>query len=310
MDRPHGAPAVPLLAALYLVSGALCLAGAAWPVNPDAPVQLLWVLGCTGVGVGGVLALLRDELPAWAVDAGLFLMSLLIGVLAWRSVTQAGVVGLGPVMIAVALYAAHVLPLPAARVHAVVLVTATSAGAAAAAPSGFLPAWVALVVAVLALTEVQGRLARQLRDAADTDPLTGVANRRAWQAATSRHLAHALRTGEPLTVAILDLDHFKLVNDRDGHSAGDALLRELTAGWTGRLRHADLLGRYGGDEFVLCLPATDEAGARDLVDRLREAHGFGWSAGLSTVRAGDTLDAVLRRADEDLYERKRAGRAC
>ncbi len=309
MDRPHGEPAAALLAALYLVSGALCFAGAAWPMNPGSPVGLLWMLGCVGAVVGSALAFPRRELPAWALDAALVLLSVLIGVLAWKSVTVAGIVGLGPALIAVALYAAHMLPLPVARAHVAVLVVAASAGAVAAVPSGFLPAWLALVVTVLALTEAQGRLARRLRDAADTDPLTGVANRRAWEAEASRHLARALRNGEPLTVALLDLDDFKLVNDRDGHGAGDTLLRELTAGWVDRLRHADLLGRYGGDEFVLCLPATDECGARDLLSSLEETHEFGWSVGLATVRPGDTLESVLTRADEDLYLRKRASRA-
>ncbi len=124
----------------------------------------------------------------------------------------------------------------------------------------------------------------------------------------ARHLARALRSGEPLSIALLDLDDFKKVNDRDGHGAGDALLRELTAGWSERLRHADLLGRYGGDEFVLCLPATDEQGAHELLDRLAESHEFRWSVGLATVVPSDTLSTALARADEDLYLRKRAGR--
>jgi diguanylate cyclase (GGDEF)-like protein len=308
MDGHRTAPAATLLAAVYLVGGALCFAGAARPMDPATPVDLLWALGVVGVGIGAALLAAGRALPPWALHGALALVSVLIGVLAWRSATPVGIVGLGPAMTAVALYAAHVLSLPGARAHAVVVVMSASAGAAAAEPSGFLNAWLPLVVTVLALTEVQGRLARRLRDAADTDPLTGVANRRSWEADASRHLAGALRTGDPLSVAILDLDDFKQVNDRDGHGAGDALLRELTAGWTQRLRSADLLGRYGGDEFVLCLPATDEQGAHELLARLDESHAFRWSVGLATVRPGDTLTGVLARADEDLYQRKRAGR--
>jgi len=308
MDGHRNAPAGTLLAAVYLVGGALCFAGAAWPMTPDTPVDLLWGLGVVGVGIGAALVAFGRVLHPWALHAAVALVSVLIGVLAWRSATPVGIVGLGPAMTAVALYAAHVLPLPWARAHGVLVVAAASTGAAAAAPTGFLNAWVALIVTVLVLAEVQGRLAGRLRDAADTDPLTGVANRRSWEADASRHLAGALRTGEPLSVAILDLDDFKQVNDRDGHGAGDALLRELTAGWTLRLRQADLLGRYGGDEFVLCLPATDEQGAHELLARLEETHHFRWSVGLATVRPDDTLTGVLARADEDLYQRKRAGR--
>lgn len=309
MDGNRRAPATTLLAALYLVSGALCAAGAAWPMNPDAPVRLLWLLAIVGLGTGGALAAFGRALRPWVTHAALALVSVLIAVLAWRSATPVGIVGLGPAMTAVALYAAHVLPLPAARAHTTFLVAVACAGAAAAEPSGFFQAWLALCVTVLGLAEAQGRLARRLRDAADTDPLTRVANRRAWEEEASRHLARALRSGEPLSVAILDLDDFKLVNDRDGHGAGDALLRELAAGWTGRLRHADLLGRYGGDEFVLCLPATDADGAAELLSRLEDTHEFRWSVGLTTVRPGDTLAGMLSRADEDLYARKRAGRA-
>lgn len=297
-----------LLAALYLVGGGLCLAGAAWPMDPATPVGLLWGLGVLGVVTGAALAVHRRRLRARVVHAAVAVVSVLVAVLAWRSATPVGIVGLGPALTGVALYTAHVLSLPAARAHTAFLVVAATAGAAAAEPSGFWQAWTALVVTVLALTEAQGRLARRLRSAADTDSLTQVANRRAWEAETSRHLARALRTGEPLSIAILDLDDFKLVNDRDGHGAGDALLRELASGWTTRLRRADLLGRYGGDEFVLCLPSTDADGAAELLDQLEETHRFRWSVGLATVRPGDTLESVLGRADESLYRCKRAGR--
>jgi diguanylate cyclase (GGDEF)-like protein len=179
----------------------------------------------------------------------------------------------------------------------------------AAAPDRFAVAWAAVVVSVVAFTEVQGRLARNLRAAATTDPLTGVANRRAWEGEAARHLARAARTDEPLSFAILDLDDFKAVNDRDGHGAGDALLCALASGWAARLRRADLLGRYGGDEFVLCLPATDEHGAREILQRLDATHAFAWSAGVATARPGDSLSTVLARADADLYLQKRSGRA-
>lgn len=308
MDGHRRAPAATLLAALYLVSGALCLAGAAWPMDPSTPVHLLWALGFVGIVTGSAVAAYGRPLEPALVHTAVAVLSVLVAVLAWRSATPVGVVGLGPALIAVALYAAHVLPLPAARAHTGFLVATTSAGAAAAEPSGFLNAWIALAVTVLVLAEAQGRMARRLRNAADTDPLTEVANRRAWETEASRHLARALRTGEPLSIAILDLDDFKQVNDRDGHGAGDALLRELAAGWRTRLRHADLLGRYGGDEFVLCLPATDAEGAVELLAQLEQTHRFRWSVGLATVRQGDSLSSVLARADGDLYQCKRAGR--
>jgi diguanylate cyclase (GGDEF)-like protein len=307
MQARRPAP-VALLSALYAISGALCLLAAVRPTDTATPVSLLWVLAVIGLLGGAAIWVLGARLTGEALHAAVAATSLLIGVLAWRSATPVGIVGLGPVLIAVGLYAAHFFSLRAARAHVLLLVLVASAGAWAARPSGFVVQWAVLVVATIALTEVQARLALQLRTAAATDPLTGVANRRAWEAEATRSLAHAARTGEPLSFAILDLDHFKDVNDRLGHGAGDDLLRDLTSGWTHRLRQADLLGRYGGDEFVLCLPATDRPGAEEILQRLAASHEFAWSGGVATVEEGDTLSSVLARADADLYRQKRSGR--
>ncbi len=300
--------ATSLLAALYAVSGALCLSLAAVPMHRDTPVELLLVLGCIGVVGGLTLRLRAGRLGDTAMHVAVAVMSVLIGVLAWRSATAVGIVGLGPAMIGVELFVAYFFPRRVARLHTALLLLATTAGAVAATPSGFLVPWITVLVAVVALGEAQVRIAEQLRTAADTDPLTNVANRRAWELESDRHLARAARTGEPVTFAILDLDDFKEVNDRDGHIAGDTLLRDLTHGWTRRLRRADLLGRYGGDEFVLCLPATDERGAREVLAQLDDTHDFRWSVGLATARPDDTVTSVLARADADLYAQKRSGR--
>jgi diguanylate cyclase (GGDEF)-like protein len=310
MDAMHAerrTPAV-LLAVLYAVSGGLCVIAARWPMNANTPVGVLWVLAAVGIGGGLTIGLLAGRLRSWAIHTAVALAGVLVAVLAWQSATAVGVVGLGPALIALGLFAAHFFDLRVARLHVALLIVLASAGALAAVPDVPPLAWVMTVVSVAALAEVQGRLARSLRTAAATDPLTGVANRRAWEAEATRNLARATRTGEPLSFAILDLDHFKEVNDREGHGAGDALLRALTAGWARRLRQADLLGRYGGDEFVVCLPATGQQGAREILDQLDATHEFAWSVGMATARQGDTLDAVLARADADLYAKKRSGR--
>ncbi|TFV86792.1 sensor domain-containing diguanylate cyclase [Blastococcus sp. CT_GayMR16] len=296
---------VVLLAVLYTVSGGLCLTAAIWPLHPDSPVGLFLATGVLTLSCGAAFWVLGVRTRWGAIHAAIGFGSVLAGLLAWRSMTAVGIVGLGPALIGIGLYAATFFPLGAARLHVLALVTLATAGAIAAEPGGFPVPWVTLVVVTIALTEAQGRLARNLRTAATTDPLTGVANRRAWEAEAARNLARAVRTGDPLSFAILDLDHFKVVNDRGGHSAGDALLCELAACWSGRLRRADLLGRYGGDEFVLCLPATDEDGAWEILRQLEETHEFAWSVGLATVRKDDTLSTVLARADASLYLQKR-----
>jgi diguanylate cyclase (GGDEF)-like protein len=157
--------------------------------------------------------------------------------------------------------------------------------------------------------EREGLLER-LDDLAHTDPLTGLANRRAWQDRLDAALRDAAATGAPLAVALLDLDRFKDLNDTQGHGAGDRLLRELAAGWSGAVRGRDLLARLGGDEFGLLLTDCDEQGALTLVERLRaDIPGeHTCSAGVAAWRAGETADALLARADAALYAAKAAGR--
>jgi diguanylate cyclase (GGDEF)-like protein len=290
------------------VGGLGCLAGAAWPMSPHTPVALEATLGVVGLVFAGALVAAGDRLPRAAQHAALAAFSLLVGLLAARSATAVGIVGLGPALISIGLYAAHFLSLPAARVHALLAVGAATAGAVLAGPTGFWLPWGIAGVATVVLTEAQGRLNDQLLIDASTDPLTGVANRRAWEAEATRSLAHAARTGEPLTVAILDLDGFKEVNDRDGHSAGDRLLRQVATEWRGRLRTSDLLGRHGGDEFVLCLPGTDARRATEVLQRLEGGLPIGWSVGTATAAPGDSLTSLLQRADDQLYRGKRLRR--
>ena len=302
-DRRSG---LRLLALLYGCAATLCALGALWPMSPRTPVALLAVLSVTGGALAGALWLGRDRLPVAAVHAGMALLSVLTALLAWQSATAVGVVGLGPALVAFGVLAGHVLAPAAARLHVAAAAAVVSAGALAAAPTGFLAPWLTAVVTAVVLTEAQVRQTGALRRTAGTDPLTGVANRRAWEDGAERLLATASRAGEPVTVALLDLDGFKAVNDTGGHAAGDALLCSLTSGWRRELRRSDLLGRIGGDEFALVLPGSDAATAADLLRRLRSASSGAWSAGTATARPGDDLSGLLARADAALYREKSA----
>jgi diguanylate cyclase (GGDEF)-like protein len=146
----------------------------------------------------------------------------------------------------------------------------------------------------------------QLTDMAETDPLTGLPNRRAWDA----RVARAVTGDEAVTVAILDLDNFKLFNDTHGHQGGDRLLRETALAWGDQLRGDDLLVRLGGEEFALLLVGCDEAAASDVTERLREAvtEKQTCSAGIAVRRPGEPFESVIARADQALYDAKAAGR--
>ena len=161
----------------------------------------------------------------------------------------------------------------------------------------------------------------ELQRLAETDFLTGIANNRRFFEAGEREIQRARRYGRPLAALMLDLDHFKKVNDTYGHAAGDRVLVAMTAAIRKLLRDIDIFGRLGGEEFAILLPETDLAGSRSTAERLRAAiAGTAIDVGKAvlkvTISIGITLllpddlglDAVLKRADDAMYEAKRHGR--
>lgn len=150
----------------------------------------------------------------------------------------------------------------------------------------------------------------QLSHLAQEDALTGIANRRTLDEALPVEFARALRSGQPLTLVMLDFDHFKRYNDRRGHAAGDALLRGAAQAWSKQMRPTDLLARYGGEEFTLVLPACTADQAAQLVDRLRplmpDRQTF--SAGVATWEGHENATELLQRADRALLLAKKGGR--
>ncbi|OON63807.1 hypothetical protein B0920_10785 [Massilia sp. KIM] len=160
----------------------------------------------------------------------------------------------------------------------------------------------------------------RLRELATTDSLTGLANRHCFLAEAERAQAQARRLGQPLSLLMLDIDHFKRMNDGHGHAFGDRALQVFAAAAGAALRRGDLLGRLGGEEFAVLLPATDAAGAFALAERLRRAvataaledqgerMALTVSIGVATLGEGDGIGTALGRADKALYRAKRAGR--
>lgn len=169
------------------------------------------------------------------------------------------------------------------------------------------------------------RLEEQLATASadvTTDHLTKVANRRGLEDAFLRSSARARFSGQPLSVALIDVDDFKKLNDTLGHSAGDEALRQLAALLQAKLRPDDTVARFGGEEFVILLGGADVGAAQQTMLRMQReltAHVFmgnqerrfiTFSAGVTLVGPDDTLTSAVARADEAMYRAKRAGKNC
>lgn len=163
----------------------------------------------------------------------------------------------------------------------------------------------ALAVVVLTLSAVTRTLALRASDA-DADALTGLANRRGFDEALDERVR---RPGLVLSAGLLDLDHFKQINDSAGHEAGDRLLRRVSTAWRAALPEGAVLARHGGDEFALLLPGRSGSEALTVVRHLCSlVPDVGVSAGVAERRAGDTAAQLMRRADLALYRVKADGR--
>ncbi|MFB4204387.1 MULTISPECIES: GGDEF domain-containing protein [Arhodomonas] len=169
------------------------------------------------------------------------------------------------------------------------------------------------------IAELRRRLAEE-RNRGATDALTGIYNRKAFQERFAVELARRQRYGRRLSLIILDIDHFKGVNDAYGHVTGDRILTAVASRLQAEVRAIDLLARYGGEEFVVLLPETDLQQARHtagkLLARIRDEHfqtgehkiGITISAGVTEVRSDDTAARALERSDAGLYAAKNGGR--
>jgi diguanylate cyclase (GGDEF)-like protein len=160
----------------------------------------------------------------------------------------------------------------------------------------------------------------QVQQLASHDELTGTINRRALLAALERERSRSERSGEPFSITMIDLDHFKRVNDNHGHAAGDEVLRAFAATVHDTMRATDIFGRYGGEEFLMILFDTTPALAMKAMERIGAAVAAkDWSviapglsvtlsAGIASHRKGENIEQLLRRADLALYQAKDSGR--
>jgi two-component system cell cycle response regulator len=167
-------------------------------------------------------------------------------------------------------------------------------------------------------------LEMQILELANTDALTGMLNRRAFMERMEQEIQRSLREGVPLSLILTDIDYFKRVNDRYGHQIGDLVLRRFTERLSESSRPYDFVGRYGGEEFVVCLPGADISQTGSVAERMRrrveemritlpdssQSIQITGSFGVASLRAGseETVDLITGRADDSMYRAKREGR--
>lgn len=177
--------------------------------------------------------------------------------------------------------------------------------------NGYLTLAAVLVVAQAGVcTEIVRVMRRRIQRLTDHDPLTGLLNRRAIEVVAHHLLDRVARQRTAASVAILDLDDLRGINNTHGHLAGDDLLVAVAEEWRDAFRHAPIsIGRIGGDEFVMLFEDVDEDEARSLLTDLHGTSQVRWTAGVAQVRPGEPFNSALARADDDMYAHKQQDRS-
>lgn len=248
-----------------------------------------------------------DRLPRWALHLQTATATVMVTLLA--GLGSAPSPGFRLLYIFVAIYAALFYSLPGLICHLAGIGLAYAALLAVQPPAGSpVVAWAAVIGTAAVASIMIRSLVVELRQLSQQDPLTRLANRRVWEECLRQETARAPRLGLRLSVAILDLDDFKAVNDSQGHQAGDRLLQNVAAAWQLTLRGgSDLLARLGGDEFGVVAVGASQAGIEALLDRLREAAaptGISFAAGVATWDGQESADGLENRADDAMFRDK------
>ena len=301
------------IALMFLTGGVTTLlcAVAPRPASMNGPV--LYSIGAGALLVAAVVWAFRRRMPNVAQQVLLSLGTALI-------VTLMATSGSPSIAVSFSLYFTWIVfycLLFLSRPQAIAQLTFSSVGylvgwllaheQSAAGPSAAEPL---ILFTVLGTFGVVVRMLSQARTASEIDPLTRVYNRRGMDRLINLAVTRAVDDGEGLVLALVDVDHFKLVNDRRGHIAGDQVLQDLTVAWRKSLRDSDFLCRMGGDEFLVVLPGCAQPEANEILARLREDRRVGvtCSIGATAWRPGESVSTLFMRADRALYRAKEQGR--
>jgi diguanylate cyclase (GGDEF)-like protein len=295
-----------VLSVFYLAGGVAGLLGASGAEDGDGRV-LLFALSITALFAAAVVGWFGPRWPRDAFHLPVALAAVLISIAVLVAPDGPTALVAATLITLVAVDACYFFQLPLAVAHlglALVLVTAALVSHEELDPRTAL----ALDVIVLALSYVARALVLRA-SGASRDPLTGLHNRLGFDEALDELMTAVARGGAQLSAALLDLDHFKQINDTAGHQAGDRMLCQVADVWRAELPTDAVLARHGGDEFSLLLPAMSGADALALVRRVSTLHpGIGLSVGVAEHRAGETGSQLMRRADRALYAAKAGGR--
>jgi GGDEF domain-containing protein len=303
----HGlSPAVRALALITFAGAVSSLAAALFPSSPEAPVELFRIVAVLALTCSALLWWLADRVPRWLLHAAVAGGTLAISVLIARAATGVSTVVTATDYIWMGVYVSFFFSPIAARLHLAWIAIAFGGALVANAHGVPAEAFVLMTASIVVASETIGRQSDRLRHEAHTDPLTGLLNRKGLAPAAERAFTLADRTGIPLTIGLIDLDHFKQVNDRDGHAAGDRLLVQMTGTWSDELQPGDIFARLGGDEFLVMLVGSSDEEAKRFFERLLFVSPAPWSAGVIKRSRGEDLSACLARADNMLYESKRS----
>lgn len=302
----RGRPApVWTLVLLDVAGAAMCVFGAVAPLTPASPVRLNAIGAVIAIVLGATLWQLGPSAPWRLIHLNAIVYVAATTVLVANAATGAGAMSVAFCYLLIVMYVAVFVSRPVMRIYVASTIALLATGLVLSEPVTMaLTVWLTPALACIAAGEVLSWLTTHLRSMSLIDALTGLPNRTGFRRAAQREIAVAERRSTPVTFAVVDLDGFKLVNDRGGHAAGDRLLADLARERTIGLRPRDVVCRLGGDEFVFLLPDTDEAAAHLLVQRLQTASASSWCFGIAERRVSEGLDDCLERADERLYQAK------
>ena len=297
--------------ALFTAGAVAVLLSLLFDAGHTVPTGRIVTVAGVALAFGAAMWLLGTRLKEWAFHSLVLVGVVMVSIVVHQAGGALASAGYASLYLIVTVYACFFFTRPLALIHLAVVAAASLAVFMDVGKAGWWALWVMLMSTAAIVGVLVSVLVEQVRSMARADMLTGLANRRAWEESLPREVARAARVARPLSVAVIDLDYFKEVNDAGGHQAGDQTLRAVAAAWSSQVRDVDLLARYGGDEFALVMPDCDADQAQAIVDRLRDTTPLEttFSAGIATWDGEESITELVRRADEALYAAKGAGRA-